>query len=78
MRVECKVLMNSSDKVAELTGKSESQWADCVVETSSVLAVRRSIAQDDEYGDLAVIHFDGDYWIIDISYDEFVKNYFRP
>lgn len=78
MKVTCQVLMNSSDKVVELTGKSESQWADCVIETSFVQAVRRSIAEEDgKYADLDVLHFDGDYWITDIDYDVFVAEHFN-
>lgn len=77
MMIHCKVLMNSSDKTAELTGKQDIEWSDCIIDISIIHAVRRSIEDEHGNSDLAVVHFDGDYWILDIKYDDFIAEYFQ-
>jgi len=63
--------MNNTQQ-ADLIGKEELSWTDCVIKPDEIIAIRR--CTDNGYEDLAVLHFGADeYFIIDISYEKIIQ-----
>jgi hypothetical protein len=66
--LKCKVMMHNPDK-ADLTGKEEISWADCVIKPDEIIAIRR--CEQEGYENCAVLHFrHNDCFIVDLDYDK--------
>lgn len=73
--LKCRIVMHNP-KHAELTGKEELSWANCVIKRSSVKYVRE--CPDEDYEGMGVACLANDeYCITDIPYEQLVDWFTR-